>query len=361
MAKPLLSFVIPCYRSANTIGAVVRELNDTLAARADEYDHEIILVNDGSPDDTADAIRELCARDPAIVFVDLSRNFGQNFETSKNHFLPCKMLSMESPEPDFSDPYAPELFKQVRGDIVICLDDDGQTPACECFKLIDKVAEGYDIVFAQYPKRRQSALRNLGSRFNAACNHYFFGQPRELTVNSYYACRRFVVDTALQYPNPFPYVTGLLFQSVSRYANVPVEHRARTEGRSGYNLKKLAALWLNGVTAFSIKPLRFASYAGWLTAVAGVVFALATVIRKLVNPDIPAGWASTISVLLLLGGMIIALIGVVGEYIGRIYLSINRSPQFVVRSVTRGAAEGIHQPEEREMNADEDHACGLGA
>ena len=171
----------------------------------------------------------------------------------------------------------------------------------------------------------------------------------------------FVVDTALQYPNPFPYVTGLLFQSVSRYANVPVEHRARAEGRSGYNLKKLVALWLNGVTAFSIKPLRFASYAGWLTAVAGVVFALATVIRKLVNPDIPAGWASTISVLLLLGGMIIALIGVVGEYIGRIYLSINRSPQFVVRSVTRGAAEGIHQPEEREMNADEDHACGLGA
>ena len=336
MAKPLLSFVIPCYRSANTIGAVVRELNDTLAARADEYDHEIILVNDGSPDDTADAIRELCARDPAIVFVDLSRNFGQHSAVMAG-------------------------FHQVRGDIVICLDDDGQTPACECFKLIDKVAEGYDIVFAQYPRRRQSALRNLGSRFNAACNHYFFGQPKELTVNSYYACRRFVVDTALQYPNPFPYVTGLLFQSVSRYANVPVEHRARAEGRSGYNLKKLVALWLNGVTAFSIKPLRFASYAGWFTAAAGGVFALATVIRKLVNPDIPAGWASTISVLLLLGGVIIALIGVVGEYIGRIYLSINRSPQFVVRSVTRGAAEGIHQPEEREVSADEDHACGLGA
>ena len=261
MAKPLLSFVIPCYRSANTIGAVVRELNDTLATRADEYDHEIILVNDGSPDDTADAIRQLCERDPAIVFVDLSRNFGQHSAVMAG-------------------------FHQVRGDIVICLDDDGQTPACECFKLIDKVAEGYDIVFAQYPRRRQSALRNLGSRFNAACNHYFFGQPKELTVNSYYACRRFVVDTALQYPNPFPYVTGLLFQSVSRYANVPVEHRARTEGRSGYNLKKLVALWLNGVTAFSIKPLRFASYAGWFTAVAGAVFALATVIRKLVNPDI---------------------------------------------------------------------------
>lgn len=179
MAKPLLSFVIPCYRSAHTIGAVVRELNDTLAARADEYDHEIILVNDGSPDDTADAIRELCARDPAIVFVDLSRNFGQHSAVMAG-------------------------FHQVRGDIVICLDDDGQTPACECFKLIDKVAEGYDIVFAQYPKRRQSALRNLGSRFNAACNHYFFGQPRELTVNSYYACRRFVWIPRSSIPTPFP-------------------------------------------------------------------------------------------------------------------------------------------------------------
>lgn len=173
----------------------------------------------GAPTTPPTPSRQLCERDPAIVFVDLSRNFGQHSAVMAG-------------------------FHQVRGDIVICLDDDGQTPACECFKLIDKVAEGYDIVFAQYPKRRQSALRNLGSRFNAACNHYFFGQPRELTVNSYYACRRFVVDTALQYPNPFPYVTGLLFQSVSRYANVPVEHRARAEGRSGYNLKKLVALWL---------------------------------------------------------------------------------------------------------------------
>ena len=121
------------------------------------------------------------------------------------------------------------------------------------------------------------------------------------------------------------------------------------------------ALWLNGVTAFSIKPLRFASYAGWLTAAVGGVFALVTVIRKLLNPDIPAGWASTISVLLLLGGVIIALIGVMGEYIGRIYLSINHSPQFVVRSVTRGTVAGQERNEESGVDADEDHACGLGA
>ena len=242
------------------------------------------------------------------MFVNLSRNFGQHSAIMAG-------------------------FAHVSGQIVICLDDDGQTPAVECFKLIDKVCEGYDIVYAAYDKRRQNAFRNLGSRFNAACNHFFFGQPKNLQVNSYFACQRFVVDSALQYPNPFPFVTGLLFQSVSRYANVPVTHCARREGQSGYSLKKLISLWANGVTAFSIKPLRFANYLGWLTAVAGFVFAVVTVVRKLLGPSIEAGWSSTIAVMLVLGGVVIALIGVVGEYIGRIYLSINRCPQYVVRNV----------------------------
>ena len=321
MAKPLLSFVIPCYRSAGTIGTVVREIADTVAARQAEYDHEIILVNDGSPDEVAQVIDRLCETYPQIVFVNLSRNFGQHSAIMAG-------------------------FAQARGQIIVCLDDDGQTPADECFKLIDKVRQGYDIVYAAYENRKQSTFRNLGSRFNAACNHFFFGQPKDLQVNSYYACQRFVVDAALQYPNPFPFVTGLLFQSVSRYCNVPVTHRARLQGHSGYSLKKLISLWTNGVTAFSIKPLRFANYLGWVTAAFGFVFALVTVVRKLFDPGIEAGWSSTIAVLLVLGGVIIALIGVVGEYIGRIYLSINRCPQYVVRNVIdRRALPAVQQPE----------------
>ena len=309
MAKPLLSFVVPCYRSAGTIGGVVAEIAETVKARADEFDHEIVLVNDGSPDNVADVITGLCESYPQIVFVNLSRNFGQHSAIMAG-------------------------FAHTRGEVIISLDDDGQTPANECFKLIDKVREGYDIVYAAYDRREHNVFRNLGSRFNAACNHFFFGQPSDLQVNSYFACQRFVVDAALKYPNPFPFVTGLLFQSVSRYANVPVTHRARQDGKSGYTLKKLISLWANGVTAFSIKPLRFATYLGWLTAVFGFLFALVTVVRKLVTPSIEAGWSSTIAVMLVLGGVIIALIGVVGEYIGRIYLSINRCPQYVVRSVT---------------------------
>lgn len=323
MAKPLLSFVIPCYRSQNTIGQVVAEIRDTVDPRQADYDYEIILVNDGSPDGTAATIAALCAADPRLVFVNLSRNFGQHSALMAG-------------------------FGQVRGDIVICLDDDGQTPAQECFKLIDKVREGYDIVFALYPQRKQSLFRNLGSRFNAACNHFFFGQPKGLTPNSYFACQRFVVDSALRYPNPFPYIGGLLFQSVSTYANVPVNHRARLTGESGYSLKKLISLWANGVTAFSIKPLRMANYIGWFTATFGFLFALITILRKLLNPAMQAGWASTLAVMLTLGGVIIALIGIVGEYVGRIYLSINRSPQYVVRNIIdpRGRETSHEDPKE---------------
>jgi len=308
MAKALLSFVVPCYRSAETIGSVVAEIEETVATRASDYDHEIILVNDGSPDNVARVIGGLCEQYPQIVFVNLSRNFGQHSALMAG-------------------------FARARGDIIISLDDDGQTPANECFKLIDKVAEGYDIVYAEYPQRKQNAFRNLGSRFNAACNHFFFSQPSDLKANSYFACQRFVVESALQYPNPFPFITGLLFQSVSTYCNVPVKHRPRLRGHSGYTLKKLISLWTNGVTAFSIKPLRFANYLGWITAVAGFVFAIVTVVRKIMNPAIEAGWSSTIAVMLVLGGVLIALIGIVGEYIGRIYLSINRCPQYVVRNV----------------------------
>ncbi len=303
-----LSFVIPCYHSAHTIGGVVAEIEAAVAARADEYGYEIILVNDGSPDNTAQTIAELCAQDKHIVFVNLSRNFGQHSALMAG-------------------------FAQVRGDIVICLDDDGQTPACECFRLIDKVAEGYDIVFAKYGNKQHSLLRNLGSRFNAACSHFFFDQPKDLTFTSYYACLRFVVDNALRYHNPFPYIGGLLFQSISTYTSVPINHRRRTDGKSGYSLRKLVGLWASGITAFSIKPLRFADYLGMVIALCGFIFAIATVIQRIANPNMAAGWASTTSIMLILGGIIILLIGIVGEYIGRIYLSINNSPQYVVRAV----------------------------
>ena len=305
-----LSFVIPCYRSEHTIAEVVREIGETVEAREQGCEYEIICVNDGSPDHVDQALMTLYQSNRHVVFVNLSRNFGQHSALMAG-------------------------FREATGDVIVCLDDDGQTPACDCFRLIDKVNEGYDIVYARYAQKQHSGFRNWGSRLNAACSQYFFNQPKGLYTSSYFACKRFVVENATRYENPYPYVTGLLFQSVKTYANVDVVHRARAEGESGYTLKKLVSLWANGVTAFSIKPLRLATVLGIVCSVIGFLFGIVTIIRKIVNPDIMTGWASTISIIVFLGGIVILLMGIIGEYIGRIYLSINNNPQYVVRDVHR--------------------------
>ena len=308
MKKIKLSLVIPCYRSAGTVESVVREIEQTIAQRIQEYDYEIILVNDGSPDNTAEVLAEICETHPHTVFVNLTRNFGQHAAVMAG-------------------------FHQVSGDIVICLDDDGQTPADELFKLVDKMDEGYDLVYARYPQKKHNWFRNLGSKFNSWCNEIILQKPRDLFGSSYFACRRFLVDTAIEYKNPFPYIGGLLCQSTRKYANVDVAHRAREEGSSGYSLKKLLSLWSNGFTAFSVIPLRIATFCGLGFAIIGFITALLTSIRKLFHPAIPAGWSSVMAVLLIVGGIIMLMLGMLGEYIGRIYMSINNLPQYVVREI----------------------------
>ncbi len=310
MADSLVSCVIPCYCSSATISAVIEEIERAAALRTD-YDLEIILVNDGSPDDgaTARAIATLAEQSARIVAINLARNFGQHAAIMAG-------------------------FAQVHGDIVVCLDDDGQTPADEMFKLVDKVAEGYDIVYASYSGHKQhNIFRNMGSKFNYWCNHVLMGIPRDLEQTSYFACKRFVVDSALRYENPYPYIEGLLFQAVQSYCNVPVVHRAREVGASGYSLHKLVSLWANGFTAFSVVPLRIATIAGLLFAVVGFVLTVVLIVQRLLDPSPNEGWTSLMAGLLVIGGLIMLLLGVLGEYVGRIYLSLNKIPQYVVRDV----------------------------
>lgn len=310
MADSLVSCVIPCYCSSATISAVIEEIERAAALRTD-YDLEIILVNDGSPDDgaTARAIATLAEQSARIVAINLARNFGQHAAIMAG-------------------------FAQVHGVIVVCLDDDGQTPADEMFKLVDKVAEGYDIVYASYSGHKQhNIFRNMGSKFNYWCNHVLMGIPRDLEQTSYFACKRFVVDSALRYENPYPYIEGLLFQAVQSYCNVPVVHRAREVGASGYSLHKLVSLWANGFTAFSVVPLRIATIAGLLFAVVGFVLTVVLIVQRLLDPSTNEGWTSLMAGLLVIGGLIMLLLGVLGEYVGRIYLSLNKIPQYVVRDV----------------------------
>lgn len=306
----LISFVIPCYRSEKTLKSVVEEV----AAAAEAlpgYEYEMILVNDGSPDDTFSVIRSLCEQDTRIKGINLSKNFGQHAALMAG-------------------------FRHVRGDIIVCLDDDGQTPASEAGSLIAGLEAGADVVYARYAHKQHSWFRNFGSRLNELMTRVMLGKPKELYISSYFAARRFVIDEVVRYENAYPYVIGLVLRATRNIANVDVTHREREVGASGYTLGKLINLWVNGFTSFSVKPLRIATMIGGFCAFMGFCYGIYTIIKKFINPGVPMGFSSVMSAIVFIGGMQMLMLGLIGEYIGRIYVCMNNSPQYVIKEVING-------------------------
>jgi undecaprenyl-phosphate 4-deoxy-4-formamido-L-arabinose transferase len=310
-----ISYIIPCYRSAETVRSVVAEIDATMSAMAD-YDYEIILVNDSSPDDTYAVIKTLCQEKPYLTGINLARNFGQHAALMAG-------------------------FSKADGDIAVCLDDDGQTPADEAGKLIAALSEGADVAYARYDHKQHSGLRRMGSRLNDWMTRIMLDKPKNLYISSYFAAKRFVADEINRYDGPYPYVIGLVLRATKNIVNVDITHRARTSGESGYTVGKLFSLWLNGFTAFSIKPLRMATLIGAASAFAGFLYALYTIIKRLwISPENTVlGFAAMISAILFIGGLILLMLGLVGEYIGRMYISMNHSPQYVIKETIGNHAE----------------------
>lgn len=308
-----ISYVIPCYRSEKTLEAVIDEIKSTML-ELDKYTYEIILVNDCSPDNTFGVIRKLCSENKNIIGINHAKNFGQHAALMAG-------------------------FNYVSGDIIVCLDDDGQTPANEVGKLLSKLDEGYDVVYAKYEHKMHSSFRNFGSYLNNKMTEKMLFKPKELYMGSYFAARRFVIDEVVKYTGAYPYLMGLILRTTRSICNVNVKHRERAEGESGYTLSKLIALWVNGFTSFSIIPLRISSYVGLVLAIFGFIYAIYVIIKKLLYPSVVIGWSSTIAVILIIGGMILLMLGLIGEYVGRIFISLNNSPQYVIKSIINYAED----------------------
>lgn len=300
-----VSFVIPCYRSEHTLPRVIVEIEEKMK-QLTQYEYDIFLVNDCSPDNTMGVIRKLCETHKNIKGISFARNFGQHSALMAG-------------------------LRHSDGDYVVCLDDDGQTPADEVDKLLDKLEEGYDAVYAKYEHKQHSTFRNWGSKVNELMLRVLLEKPATLYISSYFAVRRFVVEDMIRYENSYPYVIGLVLRATKSITNVVVQHREREEGTSGYTLKKLLGLWFNGFTAFSIKPLRIATVIGGSFAGLGFLYALYTIVKRFVNPDVPIGFSALMSAIVIFGGLIMVMLGLIGEYIGRIYISLNNSPQYVIR------------------------------
>ena len=300
-----LSVVIPCYRSEKTIEPVVAELRGVLAKLPD-WTYEIILVSDASPDRVFEVITKLHDADPDhIVGIELARNFGQNSALMAG-------------------------YHAAEGDVIFSMDDDGQAPVESLPVLLDALKTA-DVAYGSYEHKKHSIFRNLGSRFNDRVMCLALGKPRNLQITSFMAARRFIIDEMLRADTPYPILDGLVLRSTRNIVNVPVAHRARAAGESGYTLWKLFNLWLNGVIAFSLFPLRLATLCGFVCAALGGLYGVWIVVQHLIDPSVPQGYSSIMAVMLFVGGLLMLMLGVIGEYVGRACLWSSRCPQFVVR------------------------------
>src|SRR5512138_492992 len=303
---PPLSIVIPVYNSAVTITSLVGEL----VAANPGYPMQVVLVNDGSSDGSAGACRNLVRRHPGTVtFVDLSRNAGEHNAVMAG-------------------------LAHARGAYCVVMDDDFQNPPGEVFRLAEAaVRSRRDIIFSMYPQKKHHWFRNLGSWAANGMARRLMGLPQGLYLSSFKCLSRFTVDHVISYRGPFAYIDGLALRSTRNIGVVEVRHESRVGGSSGYNLTKLLHLWSAMTVNFSILPLRIASFLGFLFGAVGLAGAVAVVAEKLRQPDLPVGWPSLIVAVFILTGGILLILGVMGEYIGQLLLTVNGTPQYVVRTV----------------------------
>lgn len=300
---------MPVYRSEATIGRLVDTVVETLGPRL----WEIILVNDGSPDNSHRVILDAMQRHPGVIrYVRLYRNFGEH------NAVMCGL-------------------NYVTGDCVAIIDDDFQNPPAEILALVETLFEGdYDVVYSYYEKKQHSLFRNLGSRVNDLAATLLLDKPRDLYLSSFKVLRAELARLIVQYRGPFPYIDGLILRTTTHVGRQLVRHETRAEGRSSYTLRKLIHLWLNMFTGFSVVPLRIAAFLGLSISFLAMLMVIYFVVIRFTGPlflneNLPPGWTSTITAITFFAGLQLSVLGIVGEYLGRLFLTTNGQPQFIVR------------------------------
>ena len=304
-----ISFIIPCYGSEKTVGIVIEEIERKVKEKEKQYTYEIIAVNDQSPDNVWNVLKEIAKNNKKIKLINLAKNMNR----------PGALMAGMS---------------KVTGDYIVLMDDDGQCPMDNLWDLIKPLEEGHDVSIAKYPQYKQSIFKSFGTIVNRKMTEIVIGKPKDLSFTNFSAMKRYIVEEIKQYKNPYPYMTGLLLRTTSDIVNVKMEERERISGSTNFTLRKMLNLWINGFTAFSVKPLRISTVIGIITALVGFIYGIYIILHKLfVHSAVLQGYSSTMAIILFIGGIIMMMLGIIGEYIGRIYISINNSPQYVIKEM----------------------------
>ena len=321
------SVIVPCYNTQDIFDQELAGIRDVFRSRLHTDSFEVILVNDCSPDPgTLPFLKKMRLKYPFVKLVDLVKNTGQaNAQLAAMHF--------------------------VSGEIVVNLDDDMQTRPDNIPVLLEKLEEGYDVVFGRYFHKKHSAIRRLFTRMDDSFETIFLNKPKNLSCTSFWVARRYVIDEIINYKFAYSFMEGLFLRTTRKMTNVDIEHYDRVEGKSGYTFRSLLKLWSN-FTNFTVKPLRIAGVAGVFTVLFAFLFMFVTIFHRIADPTIPQGYSALMCVILFFFGMVMMMLGIMGEYIGRIFMCINSAPQFVVKKVYEKTENGAGEEEGAECRKD---------
>lgn len=308
-ATPRLSIVSPVYRSMDVLPELVAQVNDVLSASDYRDSFEIVLVNDCSPDGSWSVIEQLAKENPFVRGISLRKNVGQHNATMAG-------------------------IRYARGEIIVIMDDDLQHPPAAILDLAGAIESGHDVCYTRYRNRKHAAWKLWGSWLNDRAAEVILKKPRGLYLSSFKAMSREVAVEITQYDGPYTYIDGLILGTTNSITSTEIDHQARWSGEGNYNLRKSLSLWLKMATGSSVYPLRIATVSGFVLAALSLLFLGFVVIQRFTHTDISPGWTSVIATMLLIGGLQMVFLGILGEYIGRIYIRLNSTPQFIVARST---------------------------
>lgn len=306
-----ISIVIPVYNSHECVAELSRQIKDALKG----IDYEQIMVNDCSKDSSWEEIQKEAKQNPNLIGINLRKNGGQDSAilTGLNY---------------------------ASGKWIVIMDDDLQHSPYDIPKLYEEAKKGFDVVYANFEAKKQKLWKNMGSWFNGKISEIAIQKPKEIYLSPFKIVSKGVIDEMVKFNNLFPYIDGLIFQVTRNITQIDIEHHERELGQSNYNLIKSIKVFLRMLFGFSTMPLNLASWTGFFSAIAGFGLAIFYFVEFLMGKADVTGWTTIVILILILGGLILVALGIIGKYLGQVYLTVNNQPKFIVK-------ETVHKNDEQ--------------
>jgi glycosyltransferase involved in cell wall biosynthesis len=307
MNTPEISIVIPVYNSE----PIIIELYSLVSkALADQISFEIIFINDGSTDESWKIITELAQRYSSISGINLIKNSGQD-----NALLAG--------------------LRHAKGNYCVIMDDDLQHIPDDILKLYNECKKGFDVCYANFIDRKQSIIKNIGSDINGKMAELLVAKPKGVYLSAFKIINKQTVNEVIKFAGPYPYIDGIILTITNNITQISVQHQTRLTGKSNYTFSKSVSVFMKLFTGFSILPLRMATYTGFAATFIGLCLSVKYLYDYFIAKDFIAGWTTVVILIIIFGGLILITLGIIGEYIGRIYLTLNNKPQYSISEIVR--------------------------